>query len=737
MTIETVEGGGARGTATAAGAAALATAVFLVPLLRLWKMDVRVPFNYSQADANAHELLLKTTVEQGWYEHNPLVGAPDGLNLHAFPMPDNLHLAIVRVMSVLMPDADVIYNVYYLIGYPLAAATAAWAMCRLGVRRAAAVSMGVLYALLPYHFGRGGNGHLFLAAYFVVPPIAERIVCVAVGRPVVRARSTGGLSRWLTATTLLTVAAGVLVASASGYYAVFAAVLAVAAALVAGLSGRWREAVIGAAFIVAVLGVTQLANLAPDLVYRARHPEVASVGQRSAGETEYFALKFTQLVLPIAGHRVAVLGALRQRYDEAFPLPSEGNQIPLGAVGTSGFVALLGIALAGASGRPCRDRVLRAMAVLTAVAFVVATVGGLSSLVGLLGLTQVRGWNRLVVYLAFFALTAVGLAFSKLPWAQPGHRRRFVWLVALAVVTVLGVLDQTTNSFVPNYRMARFEYQNDAEFVGRVEAALPARAQILQLPYVAYPEEPPQVRMNDYDHLRGYLHSDTLRWSYGSIKGTDQWKRELSSLEVRELPAAAAAVGFDAIWVDRFGYADGGESLEASLRQTLGPPLVSGNKRMALFALASIGQMLDSSAKERLGQVVRYPTLVEPGDGVHQPERDEAGGFRWTADRATVRIRTPRSAPRLATVSMRIVAGVPGRWTTWIDWPDGETTEVVVPAEGVSVVRVSQLPPGISALKLRTTAPRVSAPGDGRDLRLRVYDLSVDSVGPLLQAAGL
>ena len=53
---------------------------------------------------------------------------------------------------------------------------------------------------------------------------------------------------------------------------------------------------------------------------------------------------------------------------------------------------------------------------------------------------------------------------------------------------------------------------------------------IYQLPYHGYPEGGFQNDMWDYHLLVGYLHSDKLKWSYGSVKGRegDSWIKKQS-----------------------------------------------------------------------------------------------------------------------------------------------------------------------------------------------------------------
>lgn len=50
--------------------------------------------------------------------------------------------------------------------------------------------------------------------------------------------------------------------------------------------------------------------------------------------------------------------------------------------------------------------------------------------------------------------------------------------------------------------------------VKQVQTELPSGASVFQLRYLPYPESPPMYEMQDYDPLRGYLHTTGLRWSY-------------------------------------------------------------------------------------------------------------------------------------------------------------------------------------------------------------------------------
>ena len=128
---------------------------------------------------------------------------------------------------------------------------------------------------------------------------------------------------------------------------------------------------------------------------------------------------------------------------------------------------------------------------------------------------------------------------------------------------------------------------------------MPDGAAIFQLPVVPFPETPPVGGMLDYDLYRGYIHDDgSLRWSYGGVKGRPDadWQLPLrDGLDpVTALPGLLG-MGYDGLWVDTFGYPDGGASLRPRLDRVLRErPLRSENGRLLFYDL--------SGYKRRLGR---------------------------------------------------------------------------------------------------------------------------------------
>jgi len=162
--------------------------------------------------------------------------------------------------------------------------------------------------------------------------------------------------------------------------------------------------------------------------------------------------------------------------------------------------------------------------------------------------------------------------------------------LGIAGLLIFGLWDQS----------ARFQqtpianaFLRDRQFFRRVEAALPPHSSVYQLPYRPYPEAGPMHLMKDYDHFRGYLHADSLRWSYGGMKGRqgDLWLRTLNDRPLAEQISLVAKSGFGAIYLDRHAYQDRGAPIEKILRETLGQPIAtSADDSMVVFRMQPTGE---------------------------------------------------------------------------------------------------------------------------------------------------
>jgi phosphoglycerol transferase len=540
----------ARREAAFAAVAAVGSLLGGIVFLRSWRGDLGIPLDYF-GDVNLQHLLVKSVLEEAWYFENARLGAPFGLELYDYPVlnGDTLNVLLLSMFGFFGAGSAAAMNLLYLLSFPLVGLTAFLALRLIGADRWPALVCAVLYALLPYHFIRG-EGHLFLSTYYAVPVGAYLAWAIMVGDRLRLGVAVG-----------LSVLVGV--ASGSFYYAAFTLLLVVVATVLRFAGTRDRRALVTGGIVAGTLIAVSLIQLAPTLVYRAANGPNDEVAQRFTFESELYSLRLTQLVLPIDGHRVDALARLKQRYTEKFP-PIDANAASLGVVGTVGFFGLLVVVIGALIGRRARESLV-GLAILALTAFLVATAGGFGTLIGVV-FAQIRAWNRLSIFIAFFALAAVALLLSAL-----GRRvRPAVFAAVLVGVFALGVADQTSDAFIPPYEAIRGQWRNDAAFFSSLEARLPRGAQVVNLPYEPFPE-PPSGRQAVYEPVKSYLHTDKLQWSYGAMRGRpEDWAAANATRPAAELVPAARVAGFAAILVDRLGYGDDGAAAEADLRGVLG-----------------------------------------------------------------------------------------------------------------------------------------------------------------------
>ena len=599
-------------------AAGLSLAAVTV-MIRLWRAIWTIPFAYS-GDAIGAASMVKTTLGTGWYESQPLLGAPTGQVFHDFPFADDLHLVLIRGLGLFTHDWPVVFNLYYVLGYPLAAMTGLWFLRRCGLGRWLAIVLAVLFAVAPYHLLRH-EGHYFLSGYYALPLGLVLVLSVIRHESLWGVRDVPGrtavarLRSTLTGRGAGTVLILVVLTYSGAYYAVFTGLLLAAAALFALIAAHdWRRFG-GAVLAGGTLGGAMAVAAAPDWIYSRVHGANTASYLRAPGDSEKLALKFVSLVLPADGHPIPAFRALRAFYDHTYPF--RGEQPALGLLAAAGFLILLGWPLArvvGAGGTATsrRAELIAALSVLTWAGFLIGTVGGIGTLVSFLS-ADIRGWNRISIALTLFGLAGLGLALESVHSRFAARRirrhrpvRRFVMPLTAAALLLVGVFDQSSSRGA-EYAATAAAYRADAAFVESVQAAVPAGSMIFQTPVIAFPEGGYLYRAVDSDQLIGFLHSDSLRWSGGGLKGRPQsdWTPRIAALPPAQLTRDLAVLGFAGIVVDRFATPDRGSKLEAGLRPEIGGPMFTGSGgRYAFFSLAAARARVDASMTAAQQQVM-------------------------------------------------------------------------------------------------------------------------------------
>lgn len=707
------------------GAVALSVLI-LTWAMKLWKADLAVPFHYS-GDALFYSVAIKGTIENGWYLKNDAVGVPSGLRMHDFPQADALNFLILKALGFIHPEYAWVLNVFFLLTFPLTTITSLFAFLQFRFSYFSALVWSLVYTFIPFHFIRG-EGHLFVATYYLVPLGITVALWIATGSLHTETDHPSGTTR--KRRLILSVVFCLLISSVGiGYYAFFSCFFILLAGVIAAISYRQLRPFVISGVLIAVVCAGLLANLTPNLIYMAKHGDVKAA-QRGPHEAETFGLKVAQLLLPVQEHRLPALARVAERYSKA-PLVNENRAAALGFVGAVGFLTLLAWFLflkpeASNFNSDNTRSLLNNLSLMNLAALLLATVGGFSALFALLISPQLRTYNRISVFISFFSILAVATLIENR--FRKTSKGALTFRLLLALILAFAILDQTSPYFVPDYNYNKSQFDNDKEFVETIQSMMSPGAMIFQLPYMSFPEHPPVSQMTDYELFRGYLHSKTLGWSYGTMKGRegDLWLRDVSARPVEDMLQIIAFAGFSGIYIDRTGMEDKGVSLESNLTRILGTaPIVSRNQRLVFFNLTGfVASLKNHYSPEELAvkrELAIHPITLRWQGGFSDLETGDDTSWRWCSSAGQLRIMNPLQQERKILVEMDLISGGPEFSNMNITSPSF-SDHLLVNHQGKTFSQIVTVGPGESLINFYCDGQRIDAPKDERVMVFRVMN---------------
>lgn len=673
----------------------LATVLFLVVFLattKAWKLNIYSPISYW---GDALEMASYLGRDYVFNDLRERFFAPFGIP-HAsalrylvnFLLQPNstLFLAAYSVTR----DVVAALNLYYLATFPLVFLSAYWVYGRLKLSDPFRFGAAALYALMPYHFERN-VGHLMESSYFLVPLFAYILLLVFTARPFFHTcvngawRLTGRRGRdWVL------FCASVFLSSINEYHQLFFMMLLGIAGVASCVRHRNPRILVGAAILLAAVGLSVVARVALNDLIAEPGLGRSLVGAPISGYggAERFGLKIVQVLLPVNGHASPFFQRIRGTYDAAHEV-NENSTVTLGLFGAIGFVCLIAYGVMSTANRTRRVRILQTCSLLLLGCVLIATVGGISSIVAtasavLLGpesiLTQVRSYNRIIVFIAFFSYYAASVLAARLASAISSRARlslrKPAFISMWLPIFVLAVWDQVPFKLT-NAQDGALRYASDKSFFALVEAQLPPRSLIFQYPLNIHHSDvngPGRYPYNYADGIRPYLNSQNLRFTYGGDDGSSQvaWLQQTSALPLPLMVGRLCKDGFSGILIHRqlFRTPAAADEFEAQLGVVLGIPLQESPDRD--FSFAALGGFcaakgkttLDSPADPIISDArplsetvnfseLRYPDFLVEVTGISGKEP----WGRWTIGTAA-KLRFRKPLPR--TFSLDITANAFG-----------------------------------------------------------------------------
>jgi len=572
----------------------------LILYMKLYNADLHIPFNYV-GDSLYYYSLTKTVIESGWVWRNNALGAPFGLENYDYPGFNMLDMLIIKLFSFISKDAIFIENLFFLLTFPLTTLTSMIVLRQFKINYASSLLGSLLFSFIPCHFLRG-VGHLNVSSYYVVPLMVMVLLWIYRNELVFLFSSVFSFKyiysdRKIMASMIICILSGLSFL----YYAFFFCFFLLVIGILSSAKTYRKLPILISTIFIALIVFTIMMSLSPMLAYEYKNgPNLELSKWRTPAETEIYGLKIIQLLLPISGHRLPLCSKITYYYDASAPLVNENSFASLGIIASFGFLALIGYILFKSSGTNIAsifssvnlnslNTNLEALSILNLSSILFATIGGFCTIFAYSISPQFRTVNRISIFIAFFSLFATLILLEYISkvilYKYQIRSNKFIYLVA-CILLLVGMLDQTSDSLIPSYNSIKKEWQNDERFINAIEEKMPESAMIFQLPYVPYPQYPPVNMLTEFSHLRAYLHSENLRWSYGAMEGRsgDNWLRSVGSLPLADMIKILSSTGFDGIYVDRFGYEDQGYSIISNLSTMLNrDPLISDDQRLYFF----------------------------------------------------------------------------------------------------------------------------------------------------------
>jgi phosphoglycerol transferase len=529
----------------------------------IWKIDFSKPFFLYEHDALFTLFIVKTIIQNGWFFSNELVGFPHlggYFYLHDFPSnADFFNFLLIKFFAFFSSNLFIIVNCFFLLTFALISFSSFAVLRSFGISIFTAVIISVLYSFLPYHFYRG-IWHLFLANYVVIPLSfmvalwisAEKIKLIGINK---KEQYCLAPNRYFFIALLISCFA----ATNGIYYAIYSGIIFIFAWFLTCLKkGVFfdRETAVPFTLFLAII-LTLLLLYIPCFKYWIEHGINSSVASRDIIQSEAFALKIINIFLPIENHYLTYLSDVRKIFKNSIP-EYEGSYASLGFLGSMGFLfLLLWLFVKNHDGEKSflqktikkfslnenEQNLISNLAGLNLVIVLFACVGGIVMFI-IPTFPMLRSHARFSIFIAFFSLFLIAIIFEKLL-----QKRKNVAQIFILLIAVLAFFDQVGKDLTVKIQPPKLvkNFENDRDFVQEIEQKFPD-AVIFQMPLTGFPET------DNYDLMKGYLHSKNLRWSYPAMRGreADLWQQKVAKMNFKNFISELKKAGFKGIYIDRF-----------------------------------------------------------------------------------------------------------------------------------------------------------------------------------------
>jgi len=565
-----------------------ATLAILVFLFKLWELTPSVPIQYDGCDDMSLLVNAKMLATQTWDLSCDRLGAPYGTQFYDFTanMFHNFDLILLKIFVLVTGSPGIAVNLEYFTTFFLVAGISYLVMRELKITNWIAICGTLVFTFMPFIVMRGIL-HIVLTEYYFVPLsillcfwIYEREDILVFNNEFFKNKRN-----WFVILFIILIANNGI-----AYYQFFTCFLLIVTAISKIFKTKDFRVLIKSGVAIVGIVICMMIALIPAFIFNLENgANKAAIVRQGIGSCEIYALKLIQLFLPVDDHGWPIFRIVMSKYNDISFYVNENMSSYLGIIGICGFLILIVMLFVKKDGK-INGR-LSFLAELNIAMVLLGMVGGFSAIFAVLISNEIRAYNRISIFIAFVCILTVAFVVDNI---YKKNKKKLIVVIGV-IVTLFCIWEQFPTSYIPRYHENYVNYYSDANFVATIESSVKEGAMIYQMPYHEYPEGGPVNNMADYQLFVGYIHSNTLRWSFGSIKGRDgsDWNNTAySQLTTEDTVAYLENSGFSGIYIDRRAYTDEAlERLERQLENVIGcTPIYSDNGNLSFFKLKEVSE---------------------------------------------------------------------------------------------------------------------------------------------------
>jgi phosphoglycerol transferase len=685
--------------------------------------DIRSPVHY-QGDPLYYLFITKNVMTASW-PYTASVGLPYESELILFPSATYVWILIKKILSLITRDLFIIENLF-VYTVTIISGISFYVIARLlRIRVYLSIIGAVLFGLLPFSLSRAFPHQILLPLLAVSIGSYYALLVFYVPYRLFWTRKRP----WLQVVkSWLPIVIGSILIGLSGHYWVgFGAYLIVMAGVMASLSSFSRRPFLLSIGICAIATSVFIVSQLPTFLAAHRINAAVPISARSPIDQALYGLKVPDLLVPIVTG-IGSLDAKIQRYHQLRYPNGEGRDNFLGLFGVFGFVIGLCVFFSSFTylfGRHRRKRIpmyrwrmVSAASLLSVVAILFGVSNGFGNVFHLFISRNLRAQNRISVYIAFFSFITV-LLIAEGVLRKYRHSLKLRWAVGgvVSILALVSVHNQVSWYKVrPLQAQSTLEVAKDKAFFAAFQSRLGTGRRVLQLPIMVFPGSPPIHALGEYEHMKGYLFTTNIGWSYGAVQARPAiaWQHALMQRSTADWIARARAAGFDTILIERKGYEDNANSLIADITRTLSPgrQILDRDDRV-VFDLCPSLDFEDRHIPLRVN--------IE-GRGFGALEQDTKKRWRWNntpEGTASIAVNNRNPGPRQLVMEGAILGGQ-DEFVITVEGPGFLKT---YPMKNGAPIRVEvNVPPGYHLLTFSTTSRRVHAPQDTRTMHMALVN---------------